>query len=311
MEIFTLIKDKLKQTKYAYIYRNLKVSAKKAYYKTLSDDKYLNKIYKDIFGREINRENPITFNEKLQWLKLYWYDPKAEMCVDKYEVRDYLKSKGLGHLLNDLIAVYNNVDEINLKDLPDKFVLKCTHGSGCNIICEDINKLDWGESKRKLRKWMNTNYYWSSREWVYKKLKPRVICERFLKDDVFNELIDYKFFCFNGEPLFIMVGSERFTELGLSVKYKDINWNDLNMITGEDRICKKEINKPKNFDKMIEYAALLSIDFPFVRVDFYEANNVLYFGEMTFFPAGGFEKFYPESFDYEFGNNLSLPLIVK
>lgn len=297
--------QKIKKTKASNIYRKFRTIFRKAYNRTLSDEKLLNKMFLKKFGRKISKENPQTFNEKLQWLKLYWRDPKAEICADKYLVREYVGEKGLGHLLNDLIGVYDNVDEIDLDQLPEQFVLKCTHGSGCNIICKDKNLLNWDDAKEKLSSWMKINYYWPSREWVYKNHEPKIICERYLDDEKVGELIDYKFFCFNGEPEYIMTGTDRFSKDGLKVDFFDVHFNHLDF-TRDHPMKGDNIEKPKNFDKMLEYSKVLSKDFPFVRVDFYEANGKLFLGELTFFPGGGFEKFQPEEYDYSFGEKLNL-----
>ena len=306
MASFFSIKGKLENAKYINAFRLIRKYFKTIYYRTFSDKKFLNKKFKEVFGREISKNNPRSFNEKLQWLKLYWYDPIAEICVDKYLVREYLEKLGLGHLLNDLIDVYDRVEDIKFEKLPEKFVLKCTHGSKCNIICKNKHDLDWKTAKKKLSNWMSTNYYWFSREWVYKKIKPRIVCEKFLEDDFFGELVDYKFFCFNGIPLYIMVGTERFSNTGLKVDYYDTQWNHLE-IKQDDPFSGKDISKPQNLESMIKYAKQLSSKFSFVRIDFYEANMKLYFGEFTFFPSGGFEKFQPEKYDFDLGNELKLP----
>lgn len=306
LKTLSLIKEKLKQTRLAPVYRIVRGYILSAYEKTLSDEHYLNKKYQKAFGKKISRDNPQTFNEKLNWLKLYWYDPKAEICSDKYAVRAYLESIGLGHLLNELIAVYDSVDKIDFDSLPSKFVLKCTHGSACNIICEDKDKLDRSKTKKKLNKWMKLNYYWFSREWVYKNLKPRIICEKFLKDDVLRELIDYKFFCFNGVPEYVMLVTERFSDTGLKLDFYDTQWNHLEFRRDHPMSGRKLI-QPANYDIMLEYAKVLSSEFPFVRVDFFEVNGKVYFGELTFFPGGGFEQFQPVEYDYKFGEKLILP----
>ena len=310
MNKFKLILNRIKKTKAAKIYRKIRTIVKEVYNRTLSDDYFLNKEFLKRFGKTISKENPQTFNEKIQWLKLYWRDPIAEKCADKYQVREYVKNKGLSIILNELIEVYDNVEEINLDILPNKFVLKCTHGSGCNIICKDKNQLDWKDTKKKLSSWMKKDYYLPSREWVYKNLDPRIICERYLDDRKSGELIDYKFFCFNGSPEYIMTGTDRFSVEGLKVDFFDVNFVHLDF-TRDHPMKGYGIEKPKNLDKMIWYSKILSSDFPFARVDFYEVNEKIYFGELTFFPGGGFEKFQPEEYDYLFGQKLNLDNIIN
>ncbi|MDD3926671.1 MAG: ATP-grasp fold amidoligase family protein [bacterium] len=308
MKVFLATKDKLKDTRCADLYRILRGRIQQIYYRTLSDEKYLNFRFKKIFGKEISKDNPQSFNEKLQWLKLYWYAPDAEICSDKYAVRGYLEEIGLGHLLNDLIAVYDSVNEIDINRLPEKFVLKCTHGSGYNIICENKYRLNWIVAKAKLQQWIRMNYYWSCREWVYRNIKPRIVCERFLKDDATGELYDYRFFCFDGEPELVYFSSER-PDRAISDFY-DLNWSPLSIGWGYEP-SGKVFPKPIAFEKMIGYARKLSSGFPHVRVDFYEVNGKVYFGELTFFHGGGFGRFFPDEIDVELGNRITLPVRNK
>lgn len=306
LDVPAVLLDNLKTTMLVDLYRKIRGYFIEKYYRSLSDEQYLNLLFEKSFGKNISTENPSSFNEKIQWLKLYWYDQKAELCADKYEVRGYVKEKGLDFLLNELIGVYDDVDEIKINDLPDQFVLKCTHGSGCNIICENKRELNWVESQKKINKWMKRNYYWPSREWVYKNIKPRIVCEKYLSDKVMGELVDYKFYCFNGRPEYIKFASERHSATGVKMDFFDKAWNHLDVKRGHPMGTIEKL-KPKNFELMLDSAIKLSQEFPFVRVDFYEANGKLYFGELTFFPAGGFEKFEPEKYDYFFGDKLTLP----
>lgn len=286
------------------IYRSFRKYIKKIYYRALSDEKHLSIIFKNIFGRKMDIVNPLTFNEKLQWLKLYWRDPRSVICSDKLAVREYLVSLGLGHLLINIIATFNNVDDIDIDKLPNKFVLKCTHGSGCNIICKDKANLNWKESKKKLNNWMNTNYFWFSREWPYKNIIPRIVCEEYMEDSSVGELLDYKFFCFNGKPEMIFFCSDRSDHV--KSDFYNLNW-ELLPFRWEYEPSGKLFPKPSTLDEMIEYAKILSKDFPVVRVDFYEVNGKVYFGELTFFHGGGFGRFYPSDIDIELGNKIKLP----
>lgn len=259
------------------------------------------------FNKEINLESPRTFNEKLNWLKLNWYDERARMCSDKYLVRDYVRKKGLGHLLNPLCGkeVYKNPDQIDLSELPERFILKATHDSGHNIICTDKNKINMKLAKKKMKWWLKIDYSVMSGEWAYKNNNPRIICEEYLEDKEKGELLDYKFFCFNGRPEMIFLASDRKNHA--KSDFYDLNWNKLPfrwIYEPSGKIFKK----PEMLQEMIKYAAILSEGFPFVRVDFYEIKGQVYFGELTFFHGGGCGWFKPESVDLELGEKIILPL---
>jgi hypothetical protein len=272
----------------------------------ISDKLYLKSMYYFQLGKKLDLGNPKTFNEKLQWLKIYDRRPQYTKLVDKYLVRDYI-SKTIGEqYLIPLIDVYDDVKDIDWDMLPNRFVLKCTHGSGCNIICEDKKKLDIETSIKKLNKWMKRNYYFHAREWSYRNVKPRIICERYMIDESGFELKDYKFMCFNGKVKCSFVCLNRNSATGLNVDFYDLDWKPMPF---ERHFPNSGIvvPKPKNYNKMIEFAEKLSKGIPFVRVDFYEANGALYFGELTFFPGAGFEEFTPEKYDYLLGSWIELP----
>lgn len=257
-------------------------------------------------GNKLNLKNPQTFNEKIQWLKLNNRDPFYTQLVDKYEVRDYI-SKTIGsEYLIPLIGLYNNVEEIDFNALPNQFVLKCTHDSGELIICKDKSKLDIEATKKRINKCIKRNYYYYGREWPYKNVKPRIICEKYMEEQSGTELKDYKFMCFSGEVKCLFVCLNRNTETGLNVDFYDLGWNPLPF----ERHYKRSgirLPKPKTFDKMVKFSEILSKGKLFVRVDFYEINGDLYFGELTFFPGSGFEEFTPEKYDYLLGSWLQLP----
>lgn len=272
----------------------------------IPDKVYLKLQYKHHLGRKLNLKNPQTFNEKIQWLKLYDRRPEYTTYVDKYAVREHIKKSIGEEYLIPLIGAYENVDEIDWNKLPDKFVLKCTHGSQCNIICTDKSKLDIEESKKKLNQWMIRNWYWYGREWPYKNVKPMIICEKFMVDESGFELKDYKLMCFNGEVKLSFVCLNRSTLTGLNVDFYDLDWNPMPF---ERKYPNSGtlIPKPRNYVKMLELAEKLSKAIPFVRVDFYEVNGDLYFGELTFHPGSGFEAFTPIEWDYKLGSILMLP----
>ena len=203
-----------------------------------------------------------------------------------------------------LLGIYNSVEEINWDLLPNKFVLKCTHGSGANIICMDKNKLDIQASKMKLNKWMKRSWYWFGREWSYKNVKPRIICEKYMVDESDKELKDYKIFCFNGEPKLIQVDFNRFAEHKRNIYTTDWEYVDLSIKYPNQHAF--IIPKPKKLDKMLRFSRLLSKNIPHVRVDFYSVYNQKFFGEMTFYHGSGFEKFTPESYNKLLGRWIDL-----
>jgi hypothetical protein len=290
-ELFLYVNDKLKEIYYKYL---------------ISDKKIIKKRFKKRLGREVNLVNPLKYNDKLQWLKLNWYDPLATKCADKYEVREIIEKTIGSEYLNKIYGVYESVDEINLDKLPKSFVLKGTHGSGYNIICKDKNEMNWEQEFKKMRRWLRTNYYYSKREWVYKDIKPRIICERYLSDETGQPPMDYKIFCFHGEPKLIQVDVDRFG--GHKQNFYEIDWAYKNIeieVPSEKGI---QVTKPKELDRMLELSRQISKDFPHVRVDFYEVKGQVIFGELTFFHHSGMGKFNPPEYEIEMGNYLKLPL---
>jgi len=274
----------------------------------LPDKLFLKMKFRYHTGKKLNLKNPKTFNEKLQWLKLHDRRPEYVTYVDKYAVRDYIKDTIGEEYLIPLIGVYNSVDDINWSQLPNQFVLKCTHGSSSNIICTDKRKLNIKDAKSKLKKWMNKNWFWYGREWPYKNVKPRIICEKYMVDESGKELKDYKFMCFNGEVKCIFVCTNRNFPTGMNIDIYDINWNLMPFGRPDHPGTGVKIPRPRNFDKMVKYAEKLARNIPFIRIDYYEVNGHLYFGELTFYPASGFAKFVPESYDYLLGSWLKLPI---
>lgn len=271
-----------------------------------------NKLYLKIkyyyrFHKKLNIKHPQTFNEKLQWLKLYDKNPKYTKMVDKYEVKKYIKNIIGEKYIIPTIGIYNNFDDIDFNELPKQFVIKCTHDSGGLIICKDRNKLNLKKARKKINSSLKTNYFYNGREWPYKNVNPKVIIEKYMDDNKNTQLNDYKIMCFNGKAKCSFVCTERDNkELGLAVTFFDLNWNKL-PFERHYRVSDKVIEKPKNYSKMIELSEKLANDIPFVRVDWYEINGKLYFGELTFFPGSGFEEFTPEEWDYKLGDMLELP----
>ena len=233
-----------------------------------------------------NYDNPKTFTEKLVWLKLYKYinDPLVIQCADKYRVRAYVAEKGCANTLNELIGVYDNAYQIPWKELPNKFVLKWNFGAGMNIICTNKELLDINSTIRKLNKWGKTKYWLNHSEMQYKHIPRKIICEKFLENTGDSVIPDYKVYCFNGEPLAILVMHER--GKGVKSEFFDREWNMLQN-TKKYQTPRERTPKPACFDRMIEVSKKLSKPFPFVRCDFYVVNSQIVFGELTFTPAGG------------------------
>jgi len=264
-------------------------------------------------GKKLDLKDPQTFNEKLQWLKLYDRRPEYTMMVDKYLVRNYIAEVLGEEYLIPLLGVWDDPDEIDFDALPGQFVLKCNHNSGLGMcICTDKSNLDIGKVKRELRKGLAQNYYLTGREWPYKDVPRKIVCEKFMTDRAKEirqdtaELKDYKFMCFNGSVKCSFVCSDRFSQKGLHVTFFDRDWNVM-PFERHYPYCKEGLPKPLNYDKMIAFSERLARDLPFVRVDLYESSGRLYFGEMTFYPGGGFEGFTPEEWDRTLGSWLELP----
>jgi len=261
--------------------------------------------------QRLNLKEPKTFNEKIQWLKLYWQDPRVSKCADKYEVRKYAEEMGLVEILNPLYGVYDNVKNIDFENLPNKFALKCSHGCGYNIICKCKDDLNIDEVKEKVNKWMKSRYAHVAAEVQYDRIKPRIIVEEYIKGINGHPPIDYKLFCFNGKVNFTMVCEGRGEAEYPQFNFYDNDWNvlhyynNLNQINLNNR--KHYLEKPESFKKMKEYAEKLSLQFPFVRVDFYEINEKPILGEMTFTPTGGIDSFFDKNTDLLLGNLIKLP----
>jgi len=273
----------------------------------IPDSIYLKIKFRLKMMEKLNLNNPKTFNEKLQWLKLNDRKPEYKNMVDKYEVRKYIADKIGEEYLIPLLGVWDKFEDIDFEQLPNQFVLKPNHTSGNVFICKDKSKINYEKLKKEINSWLNRKYYWVHREWPYKNIKPRIICEKYMVDESGVELKDYKLFCFNGSVKCSFVGLNRNSSYGLNVDFYDLDWK---LMPFERHYPNSGliIPKPQNYDKMIKISELLSKDIIFVRVDFYEANGRLYFGELTFFPGPGFNEFTPESYDYLLGSWIKLPI---
>lgn len=273
----------------------------------LSDEAYVKKIYQASMGTPLDLDNPQTFNEKLQWLKLYDRRPEYTMMVDKYLVRKYIADKLGEEYLIPLLGVWDNPDDIDFDKLPNQFVLKCNHNSGLGMcICKNKFKLNIEKVKKELKKGLKQDYYLRSREWPYKNVPRKIIAEKLMTEEDGSDLKDYKFMCFMGTVKCSFVCSERFSGKGLHVTFFDKEWNVMPFERHYPYV-KEGIRKPKKYEKMIELSEKLAKGIPFVRVDFYEINGKIYFGELTFYPGSGYEEFTPDSWDKKFGDWLTLP----
>ena len=268
---------------------------------------YLKYMHKNIIGEKLDLKNPKGFNAKLQWLKLY--DRKPEYCrmVDKYEVKKYVAQKIGEEFLIPTLGIYNRFEEIDFDALPNEFVLKCTHDSGSVVICRDKATFDMKAAKKKLKKKMRTNLFWHGREWVYKGVKPRIIAEKYMQDGEDKDLKDYKFYCFGGVSKFLYISQGLSDYSTARVSYVSLDWEKEPFHRSDFATFEELPSKPVSFDEMIEFCKILSQDIPFLRVDFYEINRKLYFGEMTFFPGAGFTALEPAEWEAELGEWITLP----
>lgn len=271
----------------------------------LSDVECINSMYKGYCGHYPNLDTPTVFSEKMQWMKLHYRNDLMPVVGDKYTVRGYLENLGKGDLLNDLLGVYESVDEIRLEDLPNSFVLKASHGSAWNLIVKDKTKVNWFMAKKHMNYWLTHKIDWDGREWHYGEMKPRIVCEKYLEDKS-GGLVDYKFYCFNGEPKFMQLNVDRGLPTATQ-NYYDLNWQLLPFGKSLPHNPNIQAEKPAHFEEMVGLARELCQPFPYVRIDFYVANGRIYFGEFTFFPCSGMPDFIPAKYDAIVGDMLTLP----
>lgn len=260
--------------------------------------------YRIKMGFKLNLANPQRFTEKLQWYKIHYRNKLMGICVDKYEVRKYVESKGLDNTLNKLYCVCSDPDEIDFAALPDRFVIKTTDGGGGEniFICRDKSSLDVPQLKKTLLSWKDKKNVNPGREWAYTLInQSRYIVEEYLENEVNPEagISDYKFFCFNGKPHCIAYDIDRY--IGHKRNFYDIEWNNLHVSTDCDTFDDNLVPRPEGLEDMCKVAEILSKDFPFVRVDLYYIKGKVYFGELTFYPWSGYVKFSPQEFDYKLG----------
>ena len=274
-------------------------------HKVISNETMSKLYYKIVLHKKLNLKNPQTFNEKIQWMKLYYY-PQNQLIVnssDKYAVREYISQKGLGDKLVPLLGVWQKAEEIDWDKLPNQFVLKCNHGCAYNIIVSDRNKVDKVAVIKQLNEWLKEDFGAFNIEIHYSEIRHHVIiCEEFLGESI----TDYKFFCFNGEPRCIYVSTDLIHDRQAQIGFFHLDGKKMPLYR-EDYADIPEITLPVFYDEMKKAAEKLCKDFPFVRVDFFVANNTWYFAELTFTPGAGMMPFKPEQYDAEWGKILKLP----
>lgn len=274
----------------------------------MPDEQFLKLKYKYLFGSELHLDPPVTFNEKLNWLKLHDRNPKYTTMVDKYAAKQYVGNIiGEQHIIPTL-GVWDRFENIDFNALPDQFVLKCTHDSGGIVICKDKKKMDIDAARKKINKMLKRKFYYESREWPYKNVKPRIIAERYMVDESGIELKDYKFFCFDGVPKFMFVACDRENKNEeTKFNFYDMDFNLMPFTNGHPNAPDGRITKPQAFDEMKKIAAKLSKDIKHVRVDLYDINGNIYFGELTFYHWSGMVPFDPPEWDVKLGQLLELP----
>lgn len=272
------------------------------------DTVFFRHVYKANFGKALDLEHPLTFNEKLQWLKLHDRNPLYTSLVDKYEVKEYVARIIGNEFVIPTLGVWNRAEEIDWNALPNQFVLKCTHDSASVLVCRDKNSFDFRTASKKLCRALRKNYFFRTREWPYKNVPPRILAEKYLQDDT-GDLADYKIHNFNGTPRFVLVCRNRFSPSGMTQDFFSPTWEHLPVQRRYHKNSTTPIERPPEMETMLELSKQLARDIPFVRTDFYVVDHQVFFGEMTFYPQSGFSPFFPEEWDLTFGSWLALPSV--
>lgn len=289
-----------KQIRFAYLSRI-------GLFSLFSDEWYLKKLYQVCLGKQLDLKNPLTFNEKMQWLKLYDRKPLYSMMADKYAVKNYVADKiGEKYIIPSIGNSYDNFSDIDFEKLPNQFVLKTNHDSGGVVVCKDKKSFDIYHAEKLLSNHLKRNYYYKSREWPYKNVKPCIFAEEYVKDGNNEFLPVYKFLCFHGEPRVIQT-IQNDKQPNESIDYFDTEWNLLNLKQGFPN-SKEPFEKPKKLQEMCEIARKLSEGHAFLRVDLYVINSEVKFSEFTFYSDAGLSKFEPESWDRTLGDWIKLPM---
>lgn len=287
----------------SFIYK-LRRKVQNLAHKCISDEALSKFYFKIVLKKSLDLKNPKTFNEKLQWLKLYYfpYDKNVVQCSDKYAVREYIKDKGYGNTLVPLINAWKRPEDIDWEELPSKFVLKCNHGCAYNILCGDKDNFDTVSASKQLKQWLKEDFGAFNIEIHYSQIKEHLItCEEYLGDCI----TDYKFFCFNGKPHCMYVSNDLVHDRQAQIGFFYLDGTKM-PLKRDDYTDIESVELPSFFDEMKEMATVLAKDFPFVRVDFFIANNTYYFAELTFTPGACMMPFNPEKYDLEWGNMLDI-----
>lgn len=282
------------------------VKTKLGLYRNMPDDEYIRMIFKADMGYEIDLNNPKTFNEKLQWIKLYDRNPQYTIMVDKYLSKEFVASKVGSEYVIPLIGVWEKAEDIDFETLPNTFVMKCNHNSGNVVVCKDKSKLDYEKTRAKMAKALKDDFFSYSKEWPYKNVPKRIIAEEFIEDVPGKIPFDYKFMCFNGEPKLMYIHGGRDDEDGQWEAFFDMDGKPMDIVMDTPK-SKVERTLPPCFEKMKELARVLSSGIPFVRVDFYYCKGHIYVGELTFFHDGGFAPMEPKELDRTLGDWITLP----
>ena len=273
----------------------------------LPDKAYLKMFFRLRMKQKLNLKDPKSFSEKLQWLKLYDRNPLYTTMVDKYNVKEYVSSIIGKDRVIPALGVWDKFSDIDFDSLPDQFVLKCTHDSGGIAICRNKKEFDFNKAKKVLERSLRRNYFYYGREWPYKNVKPRIVAEMYMEDKNSKGLSDYKFYCFNGEPKFLYVSSGMENHMMARVSYVSLDWTPEPFGRTDYKAFDKLPPKPINFEEMKLLAKRLAKDISFARIDFYEINGKVYFGEITLFPGSGYSIFNPKEWDAKIGEYLLLP----
>ncbi|MBQ6885871.1 MAG: carboxylate--amine ligase [Clostridia bacterium] len=282
----------------------------------LPNKTYFSRAYKKTHGVNPDFNNPKTFDEKQLWLKMYYRNPLCTKCSDKYLVREYVKECGLEHILNPLYGAYDSVNDIKWDELPDRFYIKANHMSACNVRCNNLATFDKKSAVKKLARGMKHDYSLDSREWNYHDIDRKIIAEAIIENSDGSGLIDYRFLCSYGNCEYIFVDIDTADENGThrTDARRNVYDSDFNLIdikVSRPNFEPSLVKKPENFDEMLKYAQILSKEFPFCRVDFYNVDSKIIFGEITFFHAGGLSKITPQEWELKFGEFINLDGLLK
>lgn len=275
--------------------------------KMLPDRQYVSYMNYLMMHKKLNLKNPQTFNEKLQWLKLYDHNPLYTKMVDKYDAKEYVASIIGEEYIIPTLGVWDKFEEIDFASLPNKFVIKCTHDSGGLVICRNKEKLDFDEMKTKITACLKQRYYWIAREWPYKNVKPRIIAEQYMENPGDEELTDYKWFCFDGKPQFLYISHGLANHETATIDFYDMNYKRMPFKRTDYKSSAVDAPKPKTYDEMIKIAKKLAKGIPFVRIDLYEIKGKVYFSEITFCPCAGWMPIEPPEWDLKLGEYIHLP----